>query len=174
MNNIIRTYQNLDDTDLTIIERVEEDFDVSLETVADELNLSKSAIHYRLNKLKDSGVICGVSADVEPLAFGLEMVSITDVSVTHESGYSEDIGEELSGLAGVEQVYYTMGDIDFVVISRVQTRDQLNDLIDRIVAVDGVNETSSKFVMQEFGNRRSIVSSLTKEARQGVLDSTSE
>ena len=47
------------------------------------------------------------------------MVTITDVSVTHESGYSGDIGEELNALDWVEQVYYTMGDVDFVIISRV-------------------------------------------------------
>ncbi|MEY7848697.1 Lrp/AsnC family transcriptional regulator [Natrarchaeobius sp. A-rgal3] len=172
MESTLHTRQKLDETDLAIIGRVEEDFDVSLETLADELDLSKSAVHYRLNKLKDSGVIKGVSADVDPLAFGLEMVAITDVSVTHESGYSENIGEELNELAGVERVYYTMGDVDFVVVSRVQTRDQLNDLIDQIVALEGVNETSSKFVMQEFDADSSLVSNLTDEARQAVLDAS--
>ncbi len=172
MNGTIQTEQNLDETDLAIIERVEKDSEVSLEKLADELSLSKSAVHYRLNKLKDSGVIRSVGADVDPLAFGLEMVAITDVSVTHESGYSDDIGEELNDLDGVEQVYYTMGDVDFVVISRVQTRDQLSELIGQIVAIDGVNETSSKFVMQEFETERSIVSNLTHEARQAVLNAS--
>lgn len=74
------------------------------------------------------------------------MVAIADVSITPESGYSEDIGVQLQELQGVEQVYYTMGDVDFVAISRIQSRDQLNDLIERIVAIEGVNETSSKFV----------------------------
>lgn len=174
MTDTHRIRKTLDETDLAIIERVDEDFDVSLETVADELGLSTSAVHYRLNKLKDSNIIRGVSADIDPSAFGLEMVSITDVSVTHERGYSEDIAEKLNELTGVERVYYTMGDIDFVIISRVQTRDQLNDLIDRIVAIDGVNETSSKFVMQEFENDRSIVSNLTEEARQSVLGSSND
>ncbi|MFC6716077.1 Lrp/AsnC family transcriptional regulator [Natrialbaceae archaeon GCM10025810] len=174
MNDIPHTAPNLDESDLAILEQVEADFDVSLETLAKELDISKSAVHYRLNKLKDNGVIQSVTADVDPLAFGLEMVAITDISVTHESGYSEDIGGELNKLKGVEQVYYTMGDIDFVVISRVQSRDQLNDLIDRIVAIDGVNETSSKFVMQEFENDRSVVANLTKKAREGVLDPTND
>ncbi len=170
MDGTLHIQYNLDETDLEIIGRVEDDFDVSLETLADNLDLSKSAVHYRLNKLKDSGVIQGVTADIDPLSIGLEMVAITDVSVTHESGYSENIGEELNELNGVEQVYYTMGDVDFVVVSRVQTRDQLNDLIDQIVAVDGVNETSSKFVMQEFESKRSTVANLSDEARQAVLD----
>ncbi|MFW5963438.1 MAG: Lrp/AsnC family transcriptional regulator [Natronomonas sp.] len=170
MNETRQTVPKLDETDLSILKRVEDDFDVSLETLAEELDLSKSAVHYRLSNLKESGVIQGITADVDPLAFGLELVAITDVSVTHEAGYSEELGTELISLQGVEQVYYTMGDVDFVVISRIQTRDQLNDLINRIVAVDGVNETSSKFVMEEFDNERKVIDNLTQQARDAVLE----
>lgn len=174
MNNMLRQGPDLDETDLAILEQVEVDFDVSLETLAEELDLSKSAVHYRLNKLKNNEVIQGITADVDPFALGLEMTAITDIMVTHESGYSKDIGEKLMALNGVEQVYYTMGDIDFVVISRVQTRDQLNALIDRIVAIDGVNETSSKFVMQEFENDSAVSSNLTDEAREVLLDKSNK
>ncbi|RDZ34072.1 MULTISPECIES: Lrp/AsnC family transcriptional regulator [unclassified Haloferax] len=174
MTNGLRSVADLDETDLAILERVEADFDVSLETLAVELDISKSAVHYRINKLKESGVIRGVTADVDPRSLGLEMVAITDVSVTHETGYSDEIGAELDALVGVEQVYYTMGDIDFVVISRVQSREQLNALIDRMVAIDGVNETSSKFVMQEFENDRRYVSNLSEEARAAVLNPSSD
>lgn len=163
-------YPDLDEIDLAILERVERDFDVSLGTVAEELDLSKSAIHYRVNKLKERGVIQGVTADVDPLAFGLEMVSITNVSVTHEQGYSDSIGEQIVSICGVERVFYTMGDIDFVVISRVQTREQLNDLIDEVVAIDGVNETSSTFVMDEFHDGQNVTANLTEKAREMALE----
>ncbi|RAW45579.1 Lrp/AsnC family transcriptional regulator [Halorubrum sp. 48-1-W] len=174
MNDALRSSPDLDETDLAILERVEADFDVSLETLADELDLSTSAVHYRVNKLKDNGVIRGVTADVDPMAFGLEMVAITDVSVTHERGYSDDVGEALCRIDGVEQVFYTMGDVDFVVISRVQSRVQLNDLIDRMVAIDGVNETSSRFVMREFENGRTVTENLPEQARDAVLDPPTE
>lgn len=173
MNDTLRAAPDLDETDLAILERVEADFDVSLETLANELDLSKSTIHYRLNKLKDNGVIRGVTADVDPMALGLEMVSITDVSVTHEQGYSEDIGVSLSAIDGVEQVFYTMGDVDFVVISRVQSREQLNDLVERMVAVEGVNETSSRFVMREFDSTTSVTGNLSDDARETVLRESS-
>jgi len=74
-------------------------------------------------------------------------------------------------IPGVEEVYYTMGDIDFVAISRVQTRDQLNDLIEEIVSIDGVNETSSKFVMEEFHDIRNVSGNLTQVGRELILDS---
>lgn len=160
---------DLDEIDLQILQRVERDFDVSLGTIAEELDLSKSAIHYRVNKLKDNGIIQGVTADVDPLALDLEMVSITDISVTHEQGYSESIGQEIMAISGVEKVFYTMGDVDFVAISRVQTRSQLNELIEKIVGIDGVNETSSKFVMEEFHDGRNLTGNLTDEGREAVL-----
>jgi len=93
MTNGTTAYDDLDETDLAILELIEADFDVSLETVAQKLDLSKSAVHYRVKKLKENGVIRGVTADVDPLALGLEMVAITDVSVSHQEGYSENIGE---------------------------------------------------------------------------------
>lgn len=164
-------YDNLDEIDLAILELIEADFDVSLETVAQKLDLSKSAVHYRVKKLKENRVIRGVTADVDPLALGLEMVAITDISVSHEEGYSENIGEDIMNILGVEELYYTMGDIDFVAISRVQTRDQLNDLIEEIVAIDGVNETSSKFVMEEFHDIRNVSGNLTQVGRKLILDS---
>jgi len=94
-------------------------------------------------------VITDISANIDPHALGMSMVSITEVYVYHESGYADDIGDELANLPGVQQVFYTMGDVDFIVISRVQNHEQMNELIDKIVAIEGVNETSSRFVMRE-------------------------
>lgn len=160
----------LDETDIELLECVEDDFDVNLDTLADELDLSKSAIHYRLNKLKDAGVIEGVTADLNPSPFGLEMVAITELSVTHEHGYSESLGTELADLDGVEQVYYTMGDVDFVAISRVQDRDQMNQVIENMVAIEGVNETSSRFVMDEILTSPKFMSNMSDEIKSNLAD----
>jgi DNA-binding Lrp family transcriptional regulator len=161
---------DLDSVDLALLERVERDFDVSLETLSEELDLSRSAVHYRLEKLEESGVITGVTADLDPTALGLDMVAITEVSVTHEEGYSENIGTELSALDGVEQVYYTMGDVDFVVVSRVQNRSQMHDVIESMVAIDGVDETSSRFVMDEIQTSPQVTPVLSEESRSNLVE----
>ncbi|MFC7157846.1 Lrp/AsnC family transcriptional regulator [Halomarina halobia] len=161
---------NFDEIDLKLLERIEGDFDVSLNTLSDELGLSKSAIHYRLNKLKEGGVVKGITADLDPEPFGLEMVAITEISVTHEHGYSRELGSELAELDGVEQVYYTMGDVDFVAISRVQDRTQMNEVIESMVAIEGVNETSSRFVMNEILTNPKITSNMSTEMKQGLVN----
>lgn len=161
---------DLDDVDLRLLDHIESDFDVSLEELSDRLDLSKSAIHYRLNKLREQDVIDSVSADLDPLAFGLDMMMLSNVSVTHDTGYVDEIGTQLTDIDGVQQVYYTMGDVDFVVISRAQSREQLNQLIDEIIAVDGVNETSSKFVMKELKTGGNTLENMSEEMREAVVD----
>ena len=159
-----------DETDLELLACVEDDFDVSLDTLAERLGLSKSAVHYRLNKLKEKGVVEGVTADLDPEPFGLDMVAITEISVTHEQGYSEGVGNEIAELDGVEQVYYTMGDVDFVAISRVQDRTQMNDVIEEMVGIDGVNETSSRFVMDEISTTPTFMANLSDEMKRNLVD----
>lgn len=160
----------LDEADIEILEHVERDSDVNLADLADQLGLSKSGVHYRLNKLKDAGVISATTADIDPLSLGLSMLLITDVSVSHERGYSEDIGKKLVEVDGTTQVYYTMGDIDFVVLSRVQDRQQANELLEAIVAIDGVNETSSKFVMKEHQQGNRTVANMSDAMLEAVVD----
>ncbi|WP_373188770.1 Lrp/AsnC family transcriptional regulator [Halolamina sp.] len=160
---------DFDEMDLELLRCVESDFDVSLDVLSDKLGLSKSAIHYRLNKLKDNGVIRGVTADLDPLSFGLDMVAITELTVRHEEGYSEDIGTALAAVDGVEQVYYTMGNVDFVAIFRVQDRAQMNDVIDEMVGIDGVNETSSRFVMDEIQPEAKVMPSVSESVEESLL-----
>lgn len=160
---------DLDDVDLRLLEFVEADFDVNLSELSEELGLSKSAVHYRIDKLKDRGVIRGVTADLDPLAFDLNMMAITEVTVAHESGYATDIGNQLAALPGVGQVYYTMGDVDFLVISRVQNREQLNELIDNMVDIDGVNETASRFVMREILAGGKTLNNLSDDMRAHIV-----
>ncbi|WP_254525811.1 Lrp/AsnC family transcriptional regulator [Natrinema caseinilyticum] len=161
---------DLDETDLEILRQLERNDEKNLEELAEDLDLSKSTIHYRLNRLKESDVITDISANIDPRALGMAMVIITEVYVSHESGYADEIGDKLSDVDGVQHVYYTMGDVDFVVISRVQNHDQLNDLIDKVVAIDGVNETSSRFVMRELKDGNHLIDTMSEEMLDRVLE----
>ena len=167
------TLADLDETDLELLSHIETDFDSSLEQLAEAVGLSKSAVHYRLSKHRESGAIEGVTADLDPDKFGMNTMVITDVFVSHQSGYADDIGTELAEVSSVNQVYYTLGDVDFVVLSRTQNRDQMNRLLDEIVGIEGINETSSRFVMKEFKTDDRTLDNLTPAMRESILDSTS-
>lgn len=59
--------------------------------------------------------------------------------------------------------------VDFVVISRVQNRDQLNKLIDDIVMIDSVDETSSRFVMSEHKTGGNTIGDMSEEMIATVI-----
>lgn len=160
----------LDETDIAILAEMEESTEKNLKELSDQLDLSKSAIHYRMKKLKENGVVRRIAAEVNPHALGLDMVLFTDVMVSHESGYAEEIGEEITDIPGVSRVYYMMGDVDFMVVSRVQNHDQMHALIDDLVKIDGVNSTSSRFVIQEIKDDSQVVSNMSDEMTDHVLD----
>jgi DNA-binding Lrp family transcriptional regulator len=63
-----------------------------------------------------------------------------------------------------------MGDVDFVLIVRVQNRDQMNDVIDDAIAIEGVEQTSSRFVMDEHRPDKGIVSNLPDAAKDTLFD----
>ncbi|ADD07294.1 Lrp/AsnC family transcription regulator (plasmid) [Natrialba magadii ATCC 43099] len=161
---------DLDETDIEILKRLEKSDDKNLEELSDELGLSKSAIHYRVTNLKQSDVITTISADVDPHALDLNMLLFTEVTVSHESGYAEDVGESLTEIDGVNHVYYMMGDVDFIVISRVQNHDQMHVLIDDIVEIEGVNETSSRFVIQELETGGQLIENMSEEMVDKVVE----
>lgn len=162
--------RGLDETDVEILKRLEESSDRNLEELAEELDCSPSTIHYRIAKLKEEGVITEVSADLDPAAFGLDTLVLTEVTVSHEGGYADEIGEALTEIAGVNAVYYTMGDVDFVVIAQVQDREQLYEMIDAIVTIDGVDETSSRFVIRELKAGNRILNDMSDEMVDRVID----
>lgn len=159
---------DVDKRDLDLLAYIENDFDASLEEIAEDLDLSKSTVHYRLQKLREKDVIEGVSVDIDPLVLGLNIMVITEIMVTHESGYIDDIGEALADIDGVQQVLYTMGDVDFIVMSRAQDRSQINDIVDGIVSIPGVNKTSSTFVMKEIKTDGKPVSNMSEKMLDNI------
>lgn len=53
-------------------------------------------------------------------------------------------------------------------ISRVRNREQLNTLIEEMVAIEGVNETSSRFVIQEFDRYERGGKLIGRDGRNGA------
>lgn len=119
----------------------------SPESIHEQTGIPKSTVHYRLNKLKEQGVIEDDLYSVDLSAVGLEITLITEVHAQYQEGYHTAVGEKLGQIEGVNKVYFMMGDIDFVVISKLTDRDMVQDLVTSLEAIDEVHRTSSQFVI---------------------------
>ncbi|WP_255191346.1 Lrp/AsnC family transcriptional regulator [Natronobeatus ordinarius] len=137
----------LDERDVEILFAIAEEESLSTETIHEVTGIPKSTVHYRLQNLKEEGVITNdlYELDLEKVGFGITVIS--EVWAEFGEGYHERIGQKLAEIEGVNQVYFTMGETDFVVISRLTSRDMVERLVEDYESIEEVRRTSSKFVI---------------------------
>ncbi|WP_160134272.1 Lrp/AsnC family transcriptional regulator [Halococcus salsus] len=137
----------MDERDLRILQAAAELGTGSPEAIAAHTEIPKSTVHYRITQLKERGVVTNDLLDVDPEKLGLEITVVTEVIADYQQDYHETVGEELAAIEGVNQVYFTMGDTDFVVIAHLTDREMVHELVAEYEAIDEVVRTSSQFVI---------------------------
>jgi DNA-binding Lrp family transcriptional regulator len=137
----------MDERDVRILLAISELETGSSEEISEGTGIPKSTVHYRIQKLRESGVIENDLFDFDMPGIGLEIIVISEVIATYDEEYHSRVGQRIGAVEGVRQVFFTMGDKDFVVISRLTDRDMVEQLFEEFEAIDGVERTMSKFVI---------------------------
>ncbi len=136
----------MDERDVEILKAISDLETGSIERVSDETGIPVSTIHYRLNNLREAGVIENDLYDLDLDELGLGVTVVLEVLTSYDDGH-EAMGEEISGVEGVTKVFFTMGETDFVVIARLPDSDDVERLISDFEALDHVDRTNSTFVV---------------------------
>ncbi|WP_458189083.1 Lrp/AsnC family transcriptional regulator [Haladaptatus sp. NG-WS-4] len=142
----------MDRRDVEILKAISDLGEPSPKTITAETGIPKSTVHYRVEKLREQGVIEDDLYNIDLEAIGLNLTVISEVMARYDEGYQETVGEKLSNIEGVNQVYFTMGDTDFIVIAHVAEREMVEALIREYERIDEVERTSSRFVISTIKN----------------------
>jgi Lrp/AsnC family leucine-responsive transcriptional regulator len=138
----------LDQVDLGLIRLLQADGRASQEELAREVGLSRPAVHERLRKLEQHGVIQGYTVQVDWTAVGLPILAFVFVRTTgrcaHSTAEIAGVGE---GSAFIEEVHRVTGDFCFLVKARAASSAALEALIDRIRDVPGVRATHTTLAL---------------------------
>lgn len=137
----------LDERDVQILFAIVEEETMSTEAINEATGIPRSTVHYRLQSLKESGILKNDLCELDRNLIGLPITVITEAWAEYDEGFHEQVGEKLSDVEGVNQVYFTMGDTDFIVISRLSSRDMVERLVSNFEGIDEIHRTSSKFVI---------------------------
>ena len=130
----------LSETDVGILEMLQEDGRASFSAIARELGIAESTVRYRVEKLKESGVITGFQAHLNPRRVGLGITAIALIKVN-----ATEIVEASETLATFDESHHlfrTTGSYDLVSVVHARDIVHLNDLIERIKMITGVKEAS--------------------------------
>ncbi|ELY45307.1 Lrp/AsnC family transcriptional regulator [Natronorubrum bangense] len=124
----------------------------SPDEIAAHTDIPKSTVHYRITKLKEEGIVLDDLFDVDLEKLDLEITVITEVIAEYGEQYHTQVGEKLAEIEGVNQVYFTMGETDFVVIAHLADREMVHRLISDYESINEVVRTSSQFVVETVKN----------------------
>lgn len=138
----------IDEKDVDILASVGKRKTVNLQIISEETDIPESTVNYRLRKLQEQGVLRNDLFEVDLEKFGLPVTVISEVNGRFEKGYHSEVGEKLADIEGVNQVYFTMGETDFLVVSHLHDRAMVQQLVESFERVEGVERTSSKFVIE--------------------------
>ena len=148
--------ETLDERDFKILCAVAECESFSTETLHEATDIPKSTVHYRIQNMKENGIITNDLFELDREKLGLEITVISEIWGEFGEGYHEEIGRKLADIEGVNQVYFTMGETDFIVIARLTSRDMVERLIEDYESIDEIRRTSSKFAISTIKEDMSV------------------
>ncbi len=100
--------------------------------------LSTSAVHQRVRRLEERGVITGYSATVSPEALGLPLSALISVTPFDPSD-PDDVPQRLAHITEIEDCYSVAGVESYILKVRVAMPGNLEDLLARIRSAANVS-----------------------------------
>lgn len=142
-----------DGMDARIISALGADGRRSYADVGAEVGLSTAAVHERVKKMLDKGVIRRFSISVEPERVGLSFTAF--VAIRNDGGaHCRDIAPRLQAMPEIEELHSVAGEYDFLAKVRTTHARALEDVLYQIKAIEGVARTTSTVVLNtEFEDR---------------------
>ncbi|KAB1198040.1 MULTISPECIES: Lrp/AsnC family transcriptional regulator [Haloferax] len=153
----------MDDRDARILKAIATLGTGSPEDISEYTGIPKSTVHYRIKNLKEDGILINDLLDVDAQKLGLEITLVTQVVAEYNEAYHVEVGEKLAAIEGVNQVYFTMGENDFVVISNLTDRDMVSRLVTDFEKIDEVVRTSSQFVIETIKDEPNLLNDFELE-----------
>ena len=121
----------LDGRDLDIVAALQQDARATYADVGARVGLSASAVHERVRKLEQRGVIRGYRAVVDPESIGLFVTALIDAR-PFDPSQPDDLPERVSEFPEVEDCYSVAGEANYILKVRTGTTRELEDLIRRL------------------------------------------
>lgn len=159
----------MDERDLKILYAIAKHKTQNSSKIHEETGIPESTIYYRLNNLREEDIIENELYDIDLEKLGLNITIIAEVIATYKEEYHTMVGEKLSDVEGVSHVFFTMGEMDFVVIAHLSNRQEVERLIADFEAIDEVQRTQSKFTISTIKNESRPITSYSFERLTDIL-----
>lgn len=139
----------MDSLDMEIIKNIEKEGRISHEELSKRLNLSRPAIHNRVNKLEEQGIISGYKATINWVELGYvtnALVSLRVRTSNYDSMLKKLIKLQIPNLV-IEECHLVTGTWCIIMKIRCTTPFELKVLQDELYKIDGIKESSTVLIL---------------------------
>jgi Lrp/AsnC family leucine-responsive transcriptional regulator len=143
---------DLDARDLEIVSALQDDARATYAEVASRVGMSASAVHDRVRKLEDAGVIRGYRAVVSPEAIGLFVTALIAVTPL-DPQQPDDLPDRVREFSEVQDCYSVAGEANYILKVRTRTTGHLEELIRRLREKSGVQTRTTIALSTPFEDR---------------------
>ncbi|MFI5657291.1 Lrp/AsnC family transcriptional regulator [Streptomyces sp. NPDC051684] len=140
----------MDEVDRRLIAALQRDATTAYAALGKEVGLSAGAAHERVRKLRERGVIRRTTVDVDPAAVGQGVLAYVMVDSTAWMGES---AAAFAAIPELVEAHVIAGSAAVLVKVRSATTEQLQDVLRRLYAIDGVSGTQATVVLETFFER---------------------
>ncbi|WNV84526.1 Lrp/AsnC family transcriptional regulator [Umezawaea sp. Da 62-37] len=143
---------NLEPIDRAILRQLAADGRCSFTDLAERVGLSVSAVHQRVKRLEQRGVLKGYGARLDGDEIGLPLsafISITPI----DPAAPDDYPRRLEHLAQIEACYSVAGDASYVLRVRVASPAALEDLLRQIREAANVSTRTTVVLSTPYEDR---------------------
>ena len=131
-NRTIMANQKLDRLDKQILRLIAEDARIPFLEVARACDVSGAAIHQRIQKLTNMGILKGSQFIIDPEKVGYETCAYIGLNLKNPETFDEVV-ENLKMIPEVVECHYTTGDYDlFIKIYAINNHHLLNIIHDKL------------------------------------------
>ncbi|MFN8098364.1 MAG: Lrp/AsnC family transcriptional regulator [Dermatophilaceae bacterium] len=128
----------MEDVDRALVSLLRKDGRMSYTDLGKAVGLSTSAVHQRVRRLEERGVVRGYTARVDHEALGMPLTAFVAITPFDQSA-PDDVPERLHAVPEVEACHSVAGDANYLLKVRVATPAALEELLGRIRATAAVS-----------------------------------
>jgi Lrp/AsnC family leucine-responsive transcriptional regulator len=142
----------VEETDRAIVDALTADGRLSYTDLAEKVGLSVSAVHQRVRRLEQRGVIRGYAARVSYESLGLPLTAFVAIRPLDPSE-PDDAPERLRHLPEIESCYSVAGEDFYLLLVRVGSPPDLERLLQQIRSAANVTTRTTVVLSTPYENR---------------------
>ena len=147
--NFLWLMEKIDNLDRKILEIITQNARTPFKDVAEECDVSRAAIHQRVQRLIDMKVITGSGYYVDPRALGYSMCTYIGITLEKGSMYKEVV-PKLEEIPEIVECTYTLGPYSLLIKMYAKTPEHLLELLNgQIQEIDGIVATETLTVLDQ-------------------------